>query len=317
MVDEVRAHGDVAALVVTYEPGDIRPLLQALRSQCSRIVVVDNGSSSASALGDVCAAHGAELLALPTNIGIAAAQNAGMDALLGAGWRVRETAGPRAILLFDQDSVPSHTMVDELLPYLRGDVAAVGPLPREVREADGTTDELAYVSRTWGPRRATPGELSAPALDAAFLIASGCLISTAALRDVGPMNAAWFIDHVDLEWGLRARRRGWRLLVIPAAALHHSLGDNIVKLPRRAQPVHVHSPARTYYLARNTIALIRSGLLPARWAIGYLVWLTKYAAFNGLAVPPRRERIRRMGAGIRDGLLTRAGRAPATGSGDA
>lgn len=312
MVDEAIEPGDVAALVVTYEPSDLRPLLQALRSQCSRIVVVDNGSSSASALGDVCAAHGAELLALPTNIGIAAAQNAGFDALLSSAWRKKEDGGPRAILLFDQDSIPSPTMVADLLPHLRGDVAAVGPLPREARDGDVAVDELAYVSRTWGPRRATPEELSAPAVVAAFLIASGCLISVAALREIGPMNAAWFIDHVDLEWGLRARRNGWRLLVIPSATLNHSLGDNVVMLPRRAQPVHVHSPARTYYLARNTVALIRSGLLPAKWAAGYAVWLGKYVAFNSLAVPPRGERLRRMGAGVRDGLLSRAGRAPAT-----
>jgi len=49
-------------------------------------------------------------------------------------------------------------------------------------------------------------------LETDMLIASGCLIPADVLRDVGLMDDALFIDHVDTDWCMRARARGYRLL---------------------------------------------------------------------------------------------------------
>ncbi|MDO5501137.1 MAG: glycosyltransferase family 2 protein, partial [Propionibacteriaceae bacterium] len=307
----VTVHHDVAALVVTYFPGDLGPLLDTLASQCGTVLVVDNTDDRerAADVSEACERAGARVISLGENLGIAAAQNAGIDDLLGVrpgtGGSGTDSKPISAILLCDHDSLPSSTMVADLLPHLGPGVAAVGPVPREDRLGG---DELVYVARTWGPRRASPEDLRAEFIDAAFLIASGCLISREALLDIGPMNDSWFIDHVDLEWGLRARLAGWRLLAIPGAGLTHSLGDNVVLLPGRDQPVHVHAPIRTYYLTRNTLRLVSSGLLPRRWVLGYLVWLGKYVAFNAVAAQPRQTRMRYMAWGLRDGIRGRLGR---------
>ncbi|WP_447924838.1 glycosyltransferase family 2 protein [Georgenia muralis] len=296
----------VVGVVVTYEP-DVTltgPLLRALAGQCAEVVVVDNGSepSRRQRLRGACRAVGAELVELGENTGIARAQNIGIARAL--------EDGADAVLLSDQDSLPAPDMVRRLLDGLtragaRGDrVAAVGPVSTDTRSA---TEQMVYVSRTWGPRRARPDEARDGLVDAAFLIASGCLLTTAALRDVGLMNEAWFIDHVDLEWGLRARRAGYALLAVTGARLDHELGDRLTKIPGRRQEVHVHSPERTYYLTRNTIHLIAGDLLPVAWRVGYSVWLTKYIAFNLVAAPPRLVRAQRMAAGARDGLLGRTG----------
>ncbi|MGC5628442.1 glycosyltransferase family 2 protein [Georgenia sp. Z1344] len=295
----------VCAVVVTYSPDLERldPLLTALGAQCARVVVVDNGPGG-SGLEAACERHGAELVALGENTGIANAQNVGIERAVAD--------GATHVLLSDQDSLPAPDMVAELLAGLdrgegqgRGPVGAVGPVAGDVRSE---TEELVYVSRRWGPRRARPDEVDDDGLiDAAFLIASGCLVPAAVLERVGPMNADWFIDHVDLEWGLRARRAGYRLLAVTTARLDHALGDSLVKLPGRAQEVHVHSAFRTYFLARNTVLLLRSGLLPPAWAVGYAVWLGKYVAFNSLLVPGRIDRARRMMRGVVDGVLGRTG----------
>ncbi|TNC17166.1 glycosyltransferase family 2 protein [Georgenia sp. 311] len=297
----------VTAVVVTYEPQVevTGPLLTALAEQCGAVVVVDNGSAPErlDALRAECDRVGAELLALPVNQGIAAAQNLG----------IARAAGAEHVLLMDQDSLPAPDMVDRLVAAVHAAVAeghavgAVGPVSADTRS---TTEQMVYVSRRWGPRRATAQELAAERVETAFLLASGCLVPAPVLEHVGLMNEAWFIDHVDLEWGLRARRAGYTLYAVPGAHLDHSLGDRLTKLPGRAQEVHVHSPVRTYYLARNTVLLIRSGLLGGRWSVGYVVWLAKYVAFNALLAAPRRERVRRMAQGLRDGLLGRTGPAP-------
>lgn len=296
----------VAAVVVTYHPGAEAPvLIEELARQCQWVIVVDNGSAprELEPVRGACERAGARLIENGGNRGIAAAQNAGIAAArsLGARW----------VLLSDDDSVPGPGMVAQLVEAFAASaqgrpapVGAVGPLVGEERQG---RDQLVYVARRWGPRRATAEELAQPYLSVAFLIASGCLISMEALERVGLMNEGLFIDHVDLEWGLRARREGYELIVATGTAMAHSLGDEVVRIPGRRQPVHMHSPVRNYYLARNTLALIGSGLLPVAWRVGYLVWIAKYAAFNALMAPPRVERARALAQGLLDGLRGRRG----------
>lgn len=306
---QMPARNEVAAVVVTYHPEPAgAALIAELARQCQWVVVVDNGSTQAklAPIRAACQAAGAQLITNGANLGIAAAQNLGIAAA--------RAAGARWVLLSDDDSAPSPGMVTALLAAFAAaqarperPTAAIGPLVGEEREG---RDQLVYVSRRWGPRRATPAELEQPLLTVAFLIASGCLISMEALDRIGGMNEAMFIDHVDLEWGLRARREGYELVVDTRTRMAHSLGDEVVRLPGRSQPVHVHGPVRNYYLARNTIALVTSGLLPVAWRLGYLVWLGKYAAFNALLVNKRPQRAYALLQGVAHGLRGRLGPRP-------
>jgi rhamnosyltransferase len=300
----------VAAVVVTYQP-DVAAtarLLAALAPQVDSLVVVDNGSAPekvAALAGKVAGLPGtAELVELATNKGIAAAQN------LGIAWG-RER-GARFVLLSDQDSVPAPDMVERLLAGLEAaeaaggaPVGAVGPVTVDER-AEGTT--LLFEARRWGPRRASvPGDDGA-LVPVAFLIASGCLVPMNVLDAVGPMNEAWFIDHIDLEWGLRATRAGYALFGVAGAHLGHHLGDRMTRIPGREREVHIHSPVRNYYMARNTVLLMRSGLLRPAWRWGYLFWIVKYAVFYGVFVAPRAHRAALLLRGFADGIRGRAGR---------
>lgn len=280
----------IYAIVITYRPGELSGLLGPLAEQCERTIIVDNTPGGAD-LARVAQAHGAELITLGENVGIAAAQNIGIERALDD--------GAEAVILFDQDSTPSKRMVSRLAEHLQGDVAAVGPVPRE------GDDVLVYTDHTFGPKRAE--KIGAEPLEVSFLLASGELISARALRRVGLMNAAWFIDHIDLEWGMRARRAGFRLLAIPAAPLDHRLGDRTVKVPGR-RVFHVHAPIRNYYLTRNTIRLIGSDLLPLPWRIRYIYWIARFAAVNILINPDRALRARYFARATCDGLRGRLGR---------
>jgi rhamnosyltransferase len=300
----------VAAVVVTYRP-DISAtatLLAALAPQVELLVVVDNGSGpdAVAALAQAVAAlpGRAELVELASNAGIAAAQN------LGIAW-ARER-GARYVLLSDQDSVPAPDMVQRLLTGLEkartpggAPVGAVGPVTVDER-AEGTT--LLFEDRRWGPRRAAVPDVDGALVPVVFLIASGCLVPMEVLDAVGPMNEAWFIDHIDLEWGLRATRAGYALYGVAGAHLGHHLGDRMTRIPGREREVHIHSPVRNYYMARNTVLLMKSGLLRQAWRWGYLFWIVKYAAFYGVFVAPRARRATLLARGFIDGVRGRAGR---------
>lgn len=301
----------VVAVVVTYRPDleSTTALLRALVPQVASLVVVDNGSgrTTVEALRSAARALGAHVLPMGTNQGIAAAQNAGID------WARGE--GAAFVLLSDQDSLPHPDMVERLLAGydraiadtvagLRPPVAAVGPVTVDARNEGAA---LLFSAQRWGPRRATLPTQDGALVEAAFLIASGCLVSTDALAAVGPMNDAWFIDHIDLEWGLRARRAGYAVYGVVGAGLDHSLGDRTQRIPGRERDVHIHSPERNYYMARNTVLLIRSGLMPAWWRWGYAGWITKYSVFYVLAVPPRARRAALLARGLWHGVRGRTG----------
>lgn len=295
---------DVVAVVVTYHPSRTSSsLIHVLSDQCGHVVVVDNGSndSELADLRSACRQSCSTLVELGRNTGIAAAQNIGIA-------RARDR-GARLLLLSDDDSRPPADMVVRLLEGMQvvgahSRVAAVGPLVGEEKPGG---DQLVYVARRWGPRRASPEELRQPALEVPFLIASGCLIDLEALDVIGPMDVELFIDHVDLQWGLRARRAGYSLYVVTDAHMAHNLGDETTHIRGRTQPVHVHAPLRNYYLARNTVTLVKGNLMPICWRIGYVVWLAKYSAFNVLLADRRRERVGLLLHGILDGLRGRGG----------
>ena len=98
----------VAAVVVTYQPGDsTHDALRALALQAT-VLVVDNGSSikQLAAIRSKCP-PGIEWIELGTNRGVGAAHNAGIA-------RAR-ALGATHVLLMDQDSVPEPDMVERLL----------------------------------------------------------------------------------------------------------------------------------------------------------------------------------------------------------
>lgn len=303
------APADVAAVVVTFHPdvAALRELLGAVAPQVGSVVVVDNGSTPETLAELDAAVHavGGTVVPLGENLGIATAQNRGFDHA--------HAAGATAVLLLDQDSVPAPDMVAALERALATPapdgrpVAAVGAVARDDRDGE---PPFVYAAQRFGPRRVElPAEPGAR-VEVAFLIASGCLVDVRALDSVGTMRDDFFIDHVDLEWGVRARRAGWVLYAVVGADLRHELGDDPRPVPGRDRTVHVQSVGRNYYMTRNTLLLVRSPLLPTAWRWGYLWWITKYTVYYVLAVAPRRRRVPLLLRGLRDGALGRSGPMP-------
>ncbi|MCL2468404.1 MAG: glycosyltransferase family 2 protein [Micrococcales bacterium] len=296
------------AVVVTYHSDldQVRSLLDELCPQVDSVVVVDNGSDDevVAALRDTVSDRG-EVVALGDNLGIATAQNRGIEAA--------RNRGATHVLLSDDDSAPSAGMVDQLLAALvddpTGRLGAVGPVVVDERTAQAP---LVFTDQGTGPRRipdlpTTPGTV----VDVAFLIASGCLVDLRVVDDVGGMHDGLFIDHVDLEWGLRARARGWRLAVVVGARLDHHLGDATRPVPWRSREVHIQSPVRNYYTVRNTLWLVRGRRMPVRWRWGYLAWITRYIVFYLVTMPPRWVRARLVAQAVADAARNRQGRVPA------
>ncbi|HEX6828167.1 MAG TPA: glycosyltransferase family 2 protein [Burkholderiales bacterium] len=296
------------AVVVTYHPeGEtLSRLVAAALGQVEAVVVVDNGSGPG--LGDWLRGHDPERVRfepLGENRGVAHAQNRGIEWALARGFDW--------VLILDHDSVPAPGMVAKLRSALlqaqaRGlKVAAAGP-----QYVDPVTGHRSYfVSlRNWKLHRAWCPDGDAEAvLPADLLISSGSLIPAAALREVGPLDDALFIDYVDTDWCLRAKSRGYTAIGVCGAVMEHNLGAGSVqlKLLGRRRQVSLYGPLRLYYRARNSVLLYRKPYVPWRWVFHDLLRLAQLLGFFSLLQPPRLRNLGMMLRGLADGLRGRGG----------
>jgi rhamnosyltransferase len=299
MPERSAGQGGIIAVVVTLNPdvSTFDALLEATRAQVDRIVVIDNGSRSDSVrqIARLCDGR-AELDTLPQNAGIAAAQNRGIE--------MAKAAGATDVLLLDHDSVPDAGMVAALSATankLRASGVSIGAVgPVIVDRQSLAVAPLPHIVD--GAVRFLPAPESQPT-ECEYLIASGTLISIEAFRAVGPFDEAYFVDQVDIEWCLRAKRAGFAVVCVPQARLQHAIGDEVVSFwllgPRQ---IAVHSPVRDYFYFRNSLRLIRTTTVPLPWRRFWARRLLRLFVLQTLFVPPRLARTRAMFRGLREGL---------------
>lgn len=291
----------VASVTICYQPDmdALRRQLEGLHGQVHMRLVVSNSAHSTD-LTNLCNLLGVHLVQLGTNRGIAYAQNTGITQAM--------QQGAHMVLLMDQDSEPQPGMVGLLVSALVSNpqAAAAGPSTLDLRNQQAIyflvdTDKRprAWVPSTNGARN--PVEVS-------YLIASGCLLKVSALEDIGLMRTDWFIDHIDTEWGLRARSKGWAILGVADAQLGHRLGEKMSRIwwLRERQVPH-HSPLRHYYMFRNTILLIREPFVPWHWKRHHAMRLAKLGGFFLALAPQRGARLCMMLQGFWDGVRGRTG----------
>lgn len=303
MSRETRQHQpSVAAIVVCFHPSleHLAALLNTLSDQVQLSFVVDNGDDQELAEFLDHRSHGNEqLVRMSGNMGIGAAQNAGIVA-------AREMGFDYALLL-DHDSLPLSGMVDELLrsmTELRAQgipVAAVGPAYLDERQGPMSVFVRASAGRL---RRVLP-KAGENLVEVDHLIASGSLIPMQTLDSVGLMDESLFIDYVDVEWCLRASHRGFRAFGNSHARMKHSLGDAPVRFLGRNYPSR--SPLRHYYTFRNAVILTGLSYIPARWKFANGVATLFKFVFYSIFGQERLRQIAMMCLGSMHGVLGRRG----------
>jgi len=297
---------NVCAVVVTYQPDTacITALLNAVLPQVGGLVVINNGQPRTVVLPEF-AERGAgcfSVLDMERNLGVAAAQNRGID------WAKRH--GYSHVILFDQDSEPDSDMVEKLLgawSELTGSglpVAAVGPKlvdRRDRRQAPFVT------FGAFGVKRADCNKTQYVRAD--FLVSSGMLASIAVYEKVGMLDEGLFIDNVDLDWCFRARQQGLSLYGVCEASMLHQIGDAKIcaSVFGRTYPIYQHQPLRQYYIMRNRILLYRRAYSPYAWIVQDIVRAVGKGLVTLVFFSQRRLNFQMMLNGFVDGLSGKTG----------
>lgn len=292
----------VIAIIVCYnsEVKNLVALFTALLPQVASAIVVNNSFSSviSTLIADW---ENIECLQMSDNVGIAAAQNIGVERA--------EKMGADFVLFLDQDSIPSYSMVAELLDAIRrteGSVAAAGPaiIDRRTRQPYYFIREYKSHPRKWVPTIEKKGAL----IEVAILASSGSLVPLNILKKIGGMRAYYFIDHVDTEWCFRARAAGCKLIGVPHSTLEHQFGDAVkeIWLFGRRRIIY-HAPLRNYYDVRNTLLMFKEVTMSIHWKIYFIQRLFRLGYFV-VFDRERLLRIRLIALGLFHGIKSISGR---------
>lgn len=291
----------LAVSILNYRTGAmtiaaVQSVLEALGAGEGRVIVVDNasGDGSADEIAAWIAQRGdarVELVRSVTNSGFSGGHNQALarapeaefylilnsDALLRPGFfdpvlsaaRAAPRAGIFAPQLEGEDGRVQHScfrfhgIASEMM---RG--AATGPVSRLLKRHE--------VALELPP---DPGQIE--------WVSFACvLLRGEMVREIGPMDAGYFLYFEDSEYCLRARRAGWQAVYVPAArAVHLRGGSGPVKALAAAGD---RMPA---YYWRSRTRFLRQAVGPHGPLLGNLAWglgraIAWLRVVTGRPVPP-------------------------------
>jgi N-acetylglucosaminyl-diphospho-decaprenol L-rhamnosyltransferase len=220
---------DVSVVIVTYNALPwIEQSLESVRGV--ETVVVDNGSSDGT-VAFVRERFLEVVVVEQENRGLAAGWNAGLERTTG-----------RYVLLLNSDAWLDPGSLDALVAFADAhpDAAVVGP---RLRNLDGTLQpsvrgfptlwrlatEYLFL-RKLAPRSRVlnafygSGFAHDEVHEAEFLMGAVWLVRRAAIDEVGPADASFFLFSEEVDWAYRFRQAGWRSLFYPGAGATHVYG---------------------------------------------------------------------------------------------
>ena len=288
----------VCAIVVTFNPdSDLCSRLERITKQLPRVVIVDNCSTApcVAQVTKFADKLGIHLILNSSNLGIARALNQGVTwaAEQGFGW----------VLTLDQDTIIAPEMVDSLARVYRASTspAAIAIIGSNFRRPGNATPLHNFINLNGVFGR-----------EVKTVITSGSLISLDVFHAIGGFRDDFFIDSVDLEYCLRARAHGFRVMLSSMPLMNHSIGRlSEHRLPWKNTGTSNHPPWRRYFMARNNIILAREyiGKEPA-WVLSSLWSGVKSILLVLFFERERLPKIRYFAVGFIDGVLGRTNRLP-------
>jgi len=234
-------------------------------------VVIDN----ASADGTVAALRDGypdlTIIQNAHNLGYAGGNNVGLR------WALEHAAD--YVLIINNDTEVTADMVTELVRVAESD-ATIGVVGcRNILMDDPTRLWGAHGVLTYGPfvvRTDGEGMPDGPrwqvVKEVDWVIGNGYLWRRAALERVGLLDESFFAYHEDVDWCLRARTAGFRVVYAGTASILH-------KGAAHAEGAQRHALLTWYILGRNSVRLVRKY---ARWhqAMRFALLCSGAAAFR-------------------------------------
>lgn len=238
----------ISAVIVNYNGGAfLNVCLQSVLAQADEIIVVDNASSDHSI--DQNAQHFAEepklkIIRNDTNLGFAVACNIG----------IRHASGTH-VLFLNPDCRLDPTAVSELMHVLNSEniIGMVGgflvnpdgseqgggrravPTPwRSLVRASGLTRFAKRWPKLFFDFHLHKQPVPSQPIEVEAISGACMLVKREAMDIVGLWDENYFLHCEDLDWCMRFRKMGWKIMFVPSARVAHEHGAS-----SRSRPIFV------------------------------------------------------------------------------
>lgn len=279
--------------------------LERMRWERLTTILVDNGSSDGTTEAVRERFPDAVVIRSEENLGFAEGNNVGIRAAL--------EGGADYVLILNNDTIADEGLVEALVAEAerRPDAGALCPLIRYVNPPD----RIWYAGARFDPRAIHNGRHTGygerdtgqyhAVREIGRATGAAMLVPRRVIEEVGYFDSALFIQVEDVEWSLRMRAAGYRILFVPGGVLWHHVA--VASGGERA-------PATAYYEMRNTL-VVSARHAPLRGLRGTSRELGILAVhlFHARLAPRPIQNARAVIAGWRD---YRAGRLGRRGDGD-
>ncbi|HEX5438116.1 MAG TPA: glycosyltransferase family 2 protein [Gemmatimonadaceae bacterium] len=234
--ERLPSHPPLTACVINYNGEDyLECSLGALASHgapLSEVVLVDNASTDGSRLLVETRFPGVRLVALPRNLGAAAARNVAL-----------QQARTDLVLLIDNDVAPAPGAIEALASALQRTPDAAVAMPAIVHAGDGATiqydgADAHFLGQQILHHEGVPyGSAPLDEHDIGSVVSACILVDRSRLPAPGPgsdgggaFDEDFFIYFEDHDFGYRLRLMGRRVLAVPAASCMHGAGTQGVSI---------------------------------------------------------------------------------------
>ena len=220
---------DIVAIVVTYniEKQEILKNIETYKNFVDKVILVDN-SDKENDLKEI--EDNIAYIKLNGNLGIAKALNDGIEYAISNNYKFA--------LTMDQDSKFSNNLIEEYIKYYNDNIIIYSPnyiIDRKKEKKYNYSTEEMYWTMT-----------------------SGNLLNLELYKQIGKFREDFFIDGVDYEYCLRARKNGYKILQCNNAKLIHNPGITKTKKILWIDYKYGYmSPIRMYYQVRNLSAIAK------------------------------------------------------------
>lgn len=226
-------NNNILPIIIVFHP-DINLLqnnINHILEGCNKILIWDNTPGGAKNLQDLAIIGKIEILSKNENIGISKAIN---YAALKA-----QNEGYEYILTMDQDSIFHNTSeyIESSLSFMKHNQCVIGPSVISNSHTTNRDNQIYEVNE---------------------IITSGAVIPVKLFHTVGGFNELFFVDAIDIEFCIRARKYGYKIYQNNFGQLQQRFGE-----PQK----HIlfghkfttsnYSPFRLYGIFRNHILIGR------------------------------------------------------------
>jgi GT2 family glycosyltransferase len=263
-------------------------------------IVLDNASTDGSVESIRSSFPAVEVVPLAENRGYAGNNNVGLQVALqrGADW----------VFVLNEDTIVDAECLSRLVGAAETDArnGFVGPTvyhhdePDVIQSAGGELTSL-WEARHLEQNEADRGQVTAPR-PVDWITGCAMLVRRAVIEEVGALDARFFYYWEEVEWCLRARKAGWRVLHVPRARLWH----------KGVQRAYRPGPSVRYYDTRNRFLMLAKHRAPLpAWVCAWWHVTRTLASWTLRPVHrPMREHRNAMWCGVMDFLGQRWGARP-------